>query len=63
MNQIVKTLISALGISRRDQATDGLKVSSQAAMTVIDLPCLALIAGGDDFGPRGGWKDDSTTTA
>ena len=63
MNQIVKTLISALGISRRDQASDDLLGVAAAPMNVIEQASLHRIAGGEDFGPRGGWKDVSTTTA
>ncbi len=63
MNQIVNTLISALGISRRNQATDERCVVAMAPMTVIESARLASIAGGDELGPRGGWKEESTTTA
>ena len=65
MNQIVNTLISALGISRRDQTANELHSTSLAPMTVLDGAKLALVAGGDgdDQGPRGGWKTGSTSAA
>jgi len=63
MNQIVNTLISAICISRRNQATNDLHSTIASPMIELSGESLALIAGGDGMivngGPRGGW---STTT-
>jgi hypothetical protein len=59
MNQIVDSLISALGWSRRDQAANDLTTAPRAPMVKLEAADLALIVGGtttgDDTGPRGGW--------
>ena len=58
MNQIVNILISALGIPRRDQATNDLNSRGKAPMVELCTAALAQVVGGDgeDTGPRGGWK-------
>jgi len=58
MNQIVDSLISALGWVRRDQAGNDLITAAHAPMVKLEDADLALIVGGgsgDDSGPRGGW--------
>jgi hypothetical protein len=58
MNQIVDSLISALGWTRRDQAANDLITAAHAPMVKLEAADLALIVGGgngDDNGPRGGW--------
>ena len=56
MNQIVDTLISALGITRRDQAANDLPTATSSPMVELPVADLALVGGGgDDNGPRGGW--------
>ncbi|MEO5687665.1 MAG: hypothetical protein ABIR54_09895 [Burkholderiaceae bacterium] len=65
MNQIVNTLISALGISRRDQAANDLHSTESAPMMELDAAKFSLVVGGDgeDTGPRGGWKAIVTSAA
>lgn len=57
MNQIVKTLISA--ISRRDQVTNDLNLATKTSVVELVAADLVLVAGGGsatvDGGPRGGW--------
>jgi hypothetical protein len=58
MNQLVNTLISALGISRRDQTTNDSKFVGMNPMIELDAEMLVRVVGGDGEvnGPRGGWK-------
>ena len=57
MNQIVDTLISALGFTRRDQTANDLQMATSSPMIDLRVTDLALVVGGggDDTGPRGGW--------
>jgi len=64
MNQIVNSLISALGIARRDQVANDLHAIGLTPMIELDAAKLALIVGGDDdTGPRGGWKAIASSAA
>jgi hypothetical protein len=62
MNQIVNTLISALGIALRDQAGNDLHPFQSTPMVELDAKHLVQIVGGDDDGPRTGWKDASSAS-
>ncbi len=63
MNQIVNTLITALGMSRRGQTATDLNAAKPAPMVELDVAkCLLIIGGdGEDTGPRGGWKAVATS--
>ena len=63
MNQIVNTLISALGIARRDRAANDLHVRHTLSMVELDAKDLAHVVGGDTDGPRGGWINAASATA
>ena len=65
MNQIVNTLISAIGFSRRDRAAIDLNSGNSAPMVELQATQLGQIVGGDgeDNGPRGGWKAVSSSLA
>jgi hypothetical protein len=66
MNQIVNTLISALGFERRSRAANDLRSDAYSPMTELRGASLAFVVGGDGDavagGPRGGWKASSTST-
>ncbi len=56
MNQIVNTLISALGFTQRVQAPNDLMTIASSPMIKLEVADLAQVVGGDDTnGPRGGW--------
>jgi len=57
MNYIANSLISALGLARRDQAATARHSLEKSPIRQLSANELRNIVGGDDqTGPRGGWK-------
>lgn len=62
MNYLANTLISALGFTRRNQAASDRYCSEFTSMRQLSADELRSVVGGDETGPRGGWKVAATTT-
>jgi len=64
MNHIANSLISALGLARRDQAASARHNAETSPMRQLSSQELRGIVGGDDqTGPRGGWKAAAVTVS
>ena len=62
MTNIANTLISALSFARRNQTATARYCIETSPMRQLSAEELRDVAGGDETGPRGGWKAAVATT-